>query len=320
MSTPAGHSIEVTLRQLAAQQHGVVTREQIRCSGASRHQIRHLVTTGRFQRPYPGILVLAGAPPTPLQAAFMAVAQAGPGAALSHASAACLWGLPTFLLFPLNVLVRRGSKDPRRVQDARVHSTRRLPPRHVVEHMGIPVTSPVRTLFDLSAVLPLGRLARALDDAWGARIVRADPLFECLDQLRGRGRGRVATMRLLLEERGNSYVPPESNLERRFRRLLVSDGQEPMAYQVELGGPEGRIARVDAVDREAMLIVQIDGDRHHRALLDVQRDDRQDAALRALGWTVLRISEHDIWQRPDQVMAQVRAARRMGGTHRRRIA
>jgi hypothetical protein len=263
--------------------------------------------------PRPGLLVLDGAPETPLQLASIAVAEAGPGAALSHSSAARLWELPTFRLLPLHVLVERGEKDPRSVRLANTHTTRLLPPNHVVEHLGIRVTSPVRTLFDLSAVLPLGRLARALDDAWGGRLVRADPLFGCLDQLRGRGRGRVATMRLLLEERGADYVPPESNLERRFRRLLAADGQAPMSYQVELGGDE-RIARVDAADRDAALVVQVDGDRHHTALLDVQRDQRQDAALRALGWTVLRLSEDDIWQRPEHVAAQVRAARAAGRT------
>jgi very-short-patch-repair endonuclease len=82
---------------------------------------------------------------------------------------------------------------------------------------------------------------------------------------------------------------------------------------VELGGDE-RIARVDAADRDAALVVQVDGDRHHTALLDVQRDQRQDAALRALGWTVLRLSEDDIWQRPEHVVAQVRAARAAGRT------
>jgi very-short-patch-repair endonuclease len=318
MSTEDASS-EAALRHLAARQHGVVTRHQLRSVDASRGRIHHLVSTGRWRMPRSGVLVVAGAPETELQNAFIAVAEAGPGAALSHSSAAWLWGLPTFRLFPLHVLVERGAKDPRTMQLATLHTSRVLPPSHVVEHLGIRVTSPVRTLFDLSGVLTLGRLARALDDAWGARLVRADPLFGCLDQLRGRGRGRVATMRLLLEERGTDYVPPESNLERRFRRLLTDDGQKPMDYQVELGGVE-RIARVDAVDRGAMLVVQIDGDRHHTALLDVQRDQRQDAALRSLGWTVLRVLENDLWHNPERVVAEVRDARAAGRAALRKVS
>jgi hypothetical protein len=194
------------------------------------------------------------------------------------------------------------------VSVATIHTTRTLPDHHIVEHEGIRVTSPVRTIFDLSAVLPPGRIARVLDDAWGRRLVRADRLLDCLEELRGRGRGRVATMRVLLEERGDQYVAPESNLERRFRWILADDGQEPMEYQVVLGGDD-RIARVDAVDRKALLVVQVDSDRHHSALLDCEHDERQDAALRSLGWTVLRIKEHDIWYRREWVARQVRAAR-----------
>ncbi|HEY6533551.1 MAG TPA: DUF559 domain-containing protein [Acidimicrobiales bacterium] len=92
-----------------------------------------------------------------------------------------------------------------------------------------------------------------------------------------------------------------------------------MDYQVVLGGDE-RIARVDALDREALLVVQVDGDRHHTALLDVQRDERQDAALRSLGWTVLRIKEHDVWYQRDRVAQQVRAARLEGRTRLRSAA
>jgi very-short-patch-repair endonuclease len=163
-------------------------------------------------------------------------------------------------------------------------------------------------VFDLSDVLPLGRLARVLDDAWGLKLLKADGLYETLEELRGRGRGRVAWMRMLIEERGHDYSAPESGLERRFRRLLEKDGQPPMEYQVDVGGDQW-IARVDALDRKAKLIVQIDSERHHSSLLDRRKDEQQDTALRALGWTVVRITEADLVRRPAWVATIVRAAR-----------
>lgn len=206
------------------------------------------------------------------------------------------------------MLVPRGSIDVRVPSLAKVHTTRRLPGHHVVELDGIRVTSPVRTVFDLSDVVPLGRLARVLDDAWGLRLLKADALIDTLEELRGRGRGRVAWMRMLIEERGRDYVAPESGLERSFRRLLEKDGQPPMEYQVDLGG-ESWVARVDAVDRRARVVVQIDSDRHHTSLLDRRHDEQQDAALRALGWTVIRITESDLRRRPSWVASIVRTAR-----------
>ncbi len=307
-------SDEAEIRALAATQYGVVTGDQLTERGWTRGRIWNLVRSQRWRpagSPGSGLLVLAGTPETPMQRAFLAVAEAGPGAALSHWSAAALWGLSGFRLEPVHVLVERGSKDPRRVSLSTLHTTRILPSHHLVSHHGIMTTSPVRTIFDLSGVVPLGKVARTLDDAWGSRLVRADRLFDTLEELRGRGRSRVATMRMLLAERGSGYVAPESGLERRFRRILLNDGQQPLEHQVDLGG-EVWVARVDAVDREARLIVQIDGDRYHTALLDRRHDAQQDEALSSLGWTILRLSEFDVWHRPEWVARVVREARARG--------
>jgi len=293
---------------LAASHHGIVTRHQLTELGLSPGAIHHLVASGRVEALATSVFAVAGTPRTWRRGAFAAVAETDGRAVLSHHAAAALWGLPGFPEGPLHVLAVRGTLDPRCVHLARLHTTRRLPPHHVVELDGIRVTSPVRTVFDLSGVLSLGRLARVLDDAWGLRLLKADGLYATLEELRGRGRGRVTWMRLLIEERGRDHVPPESGLERRFRRLLARDGQPPMEYQVDLGG-EDWVARVDAVDRAARLVVQIDSERHHTALLDRHHDQYQDAALRALGWTVIRITERDLIRRPSWVMAIVRAAR-----------
>jgi hypothetical protein len=301
-------TMRTDIARLAARQHGVVTRAQLHTIGLTDRAVVHLVRSGRLRAASRRVFVVQGSPMTWRQRAFVAVADSRSHGALSHHSAAALWGLPGFPQEGLHVLVPRGKVDPRVISTARLHSTRRLPPHHLVELDGIRVTSPVRTVFDLSDVLPLGRLARVLDDAWGMRLLRADGLYETLEELRGRGRGRVAWMRLLVEERGRSYVAPESGLERTFRRLLERDGQPPMEYQVDLGG-EGWVARVDAVDRTARLVVQIDSDRFHSSFLDRQHDELQDVALRALGWTVIRITESDLRRRPSWVAATVRAAR-----------
>lgn len=292
----------------AAIQHGLLTRHELLEFGLSPGAIVHLVSSGRVVAVAESVFRIVGSPETWRSRAFAAVAESKGRGALSHWAAAALWSLPGFAPGSLDLLARRGTLDPRNVHLSRLHTTRRLPDHHVVELDGIRVTSPVRTVFDLSDVLPLGRLARVLDDAWGLKLLKADGLYDTLEELRGRGRGRVAWMRMLIEERGGDYSAPESGLERRFRRLLEKDGQPPMEYQVDLGGQQW-IARVDALDRKARLIVQIDSERHHSSLLDRRKDEAQDAALRALGWTVIRITEIDLIRRPGWVAALVRAAR-----------
>jgi very-short-patch-repair endonuclease len=293
---------------MASGQFGVITREQLRALGVTRSAIAHLVRSRRLDRISERVFVVGGSPPSWSRSAYSAVADTGGRGALSHWAAAALWRLPGFPRSGMHVLVPRGAIDPRTVRTAALHTSRVLPERHVVEHEGIRTTSPVRTVFDLSDVVPLEKLARVLDDAWGLRLLRADGLFDTLEELRGRGRGRVAWMRMLIEERGRGYAPPESGLERRFRRLLAADRQAPMEYQVDLGG-HAWVARVDAVDRAARLVVQIDSHRHHSSLSDRRHDEQQDAALRSLGWTVFRVTDSDLRLRPEWVMRRVRAAR-----------
>jgi very-short-patch-repair endonuclease len=294
----------------ASAQFGVVTRAQLSQLGLTRSAVAHLVRTGRLHRISNRVCVIAGSPPTWHRSAYVAVADTGGRGAISHWAAAAHWRLPGFRRSGLHVVVPRGLVDPRTIRTATLHTTRALPAHHIVEHEGIRTTSPVRTVFDLSDVVPLGRLARVLDDAWGMRLLRADGLFDTLEELKGRGRGRVAWMRLLIEERGRGYAAPESGLERCFRRLLLADGQAPMEYQVDLGG-RSWVARVDAVDRAARLVVQIDSPRHHSSLSDRRHDGRQDAALRSLGWTVLRFSDRDLRHRPEWVVSVVRLARKL---------
>jgi very-short-patch-repair endonuclease len=56
-------------------------------------------------------------------------------------------------------------------------------------------------------------------------------------------------------------------------------------------------------------VVEIDGDRFHRALVDQRRDAARHAALERAGWLVLRFEEHDVWHAPARVVCAVRSAR-----------
>ena len=90
-----------------------------------------------------------------------AVLAGGPGAALSHASAAALWELRPSAATRIDVTVRRSGRGA--PSALRLHRPRTLRADEVTVHEGIRVTTPARTVLELAASLPTRALERALD-------------------------------------------------------------------------------------------------------------------------------------------------------------
>jgi hypothetical protein len=92
------------------------------------------------------------------------VLAAGPGAVLSHASAAAPWEIRPSAAARVDVSVRTSGGRAKR-PGLRIHRARTLRTEEITEHQGIPVTTPTRTLFDLASSLHRRALERALDEA-----------------------------------------------------------------------------------------------------------------------------------------------------------
>ncbi|MDP9452621.1 MAG: endonuclease domain-containing protein [Actinomycetota bacterium] len=52
--------------------------------------------------------------------------------------------------------------------------------------------------------------------------------------------------------------------------------------------------------------MEIDSEIHHSSKLDRESDARRDEALRAAGFEVLRVSDEQLWERPQEVVDRVR--------------
>src|SRR5690606_9780036 len=109
----------------------------------------------------------------------------------------------------------------RRSSLATLYEVKSLLPHHVTVLRRIPVVRPERMVLDLCATEHPGRAARALDDAWRRRLLTGRSLRRLLDDAAVQGRNGICALRALLEERGDGYVPPASNLERRFESILA---------------------------------------------------------------------------------------------------
>jgi very-short-patch-repair endonuclease len=93
--------LDQAIAALARRQHGVVSREQLRELGVQPRALSHRLAAGRLHQVHVGVYAV-GHPVLGRSGRWMAAVLAcGPGAALSHASAAALWGLrrgePTIL-------------------------------------------------------------------------------------------------------------------------------------------------------------------------------------------------------------------------------
>jgi very-short-patch-repair endonuclease/predicted transcriptional regulator of viral defense system len=289
---------------LALTQHGLITRVQALGLGLSTDAVRHRVSSGRWRVVARGIYRLAGAMVTDRQRAMAAVLATGPGAGISHESAAALQSLPGFDLEPLVVSVTR---DRRRLHESvRVEQSLHLPAHHLTVIDGIPCTTVARTLFDLGGKRKSwGRVARAMDTALARRMVTKADLWRVLIDLAERGRDGTVMFRTLLEERGGDYVAPESELERRFIALARNHGLPEPERQVDLGDEEW-IGRVDFLFRKARIVVEVDGAEFHDGLLDRRRVEQRDARLGAAGWYVLRFRWADVVERPTAVAQAIR--------------
>jgi predicted transcriptional regulator of viral defense system len=103
-----------------------------------------------------------------------AVLACGPGAVLSHTSAARLWGMlrtardrdgdsgPATSSLPVHVTVPGSARSRAGIH---VHRSHILSPGEATRRAGIPVTTPSRTLTDLRRFLPQPQFAAALREA-----------------------------------------------------------------------------------------------------------------------------------------------------------
>lgn len=292
--------------QLAATRHGVTTRRELRAHGASREQLRLLWSSRQWEPASREVLVRRGSPDTTARRLCIAVLDVGPPSALGHLSGARWWGLAGCALWPLHVTTTIGS---RRALPAstRLHRVRTLPAEWTTVLDGVPIARPELIALQLFAICREERAEVLVDRLWSMRLLSGPSVERFVDALGRRGRNGAAGLRRYLELRGPGYVPPDSGLEHRFARIMAEAGI-PMRRQVDVGDHRRWTGRVDSHHSTLPLVVEIQSERYHRALVDRERDRVRIAALRAAGFCVVEVTDVEVWTRPQDVVARVRAA------------
>jgi very-short-patch-repair endonuclease len=293
---------DLVIAGIAEKQHGVVSASQLRRAGFGEGAIRARLVSGRLHRVHRGVYAV-GHPMLSPEGRFLAAVLAvggGPAgevgsvldywkAAVSHRSAACLWGLLPAADGPLDVVARGLGGKAKRL-GVRLHRSRSLAPADVTLRRGIPVTTPARTILDLRRANSFGRPGAVPARELRRAIRQANVLGLPIGEESGRDRTR-------------------SDLERDFLRLCRHHRLPPPEVNVRIGP-----YLVDFLWLEHRLVVETDSYLYHRGRVAFQDDRDRDLKLKRLGYEVLRLSERQVDEEPDRVAETLRAVLEAQGT------
>ena len=165
---------------------------------------------------------------------------------------------------------------------------------------GLPVTTPVRTAYDLGRFLPSGQAVARLD-----ALMRATP-FSTEDVLllaerypAARGVRRLRSVLHLVD--GGAASPKETWL-----RLLLGDAGLPVpTTQIPIVDGYRALAMLDMGWPEFGVAVEYDGDHHRSDRRQYVKDQWRLRKLADLGWIIVRVIAED---KPEDVIERVRRA------------
>jgi hypothetical protein len=293
------HAIDAELARLAGRQHGVVATRQLSALGLARGGVAARARAGRLHRVHRGVYAVGHTVLTVNGRRMAAVLAAGPGAVLSHASAAALWDIRPTSATRIDVSVRSAGGRAKR-PGLRIHRTPTLQTDEITAHQGIRVTSPARTLLDLASSLPRRALERALDEA-EIRELYDRRALEAVALAHAGEHGARALAEALAQD--GDPVLTDSELEEIM--LGLCDEQ-----QLERPTPRAWVAglRVDFLFAASRLVVETDGYRYHRTRRAFERDRERDAILARAGYRTLRFTHRQLTREPALVAETIRSS------------
>jgi hypothetical protein len=297
LSTRSRHtpSVDAAIAALATRQHALVRQDQLLALGLSRSGIAKRVDRGALFRRHRCVYCVGHAGLSQEGEWLAAVFGAGRGSALGRMSAANLHEVSA-LRPPLIAVV---SPRLRTLDGVVVHRYRRLDPRDLTTHKGIPVTTVHRTIVDLADVVQIPHELTAVihEAAFKGRLVEP-AIRDAMERANGRHKLHVVDRAIELHKAGSAGI--RSRHELAFFLLATGAGFPEPLVNTHAHGFER-----DFHWPELGLAVEIDGPGHTRAPTR-DADQSRDASLLAAGYTVLRFSDAEVKYRPADVLTRLR--------------
>ncbi len=291
------------LARLAVAQHGVFALAQLEALGLSGPGVRARVRADRLHRLYRGVYGLVPRALLKREGLWLAAVLAcGPGAVLSHRSAASLHGLYAYSGRWIDVTVP--ARSSRAHQGIKLHRSTTLMPADTTAVEHIPCTTASRTLLDLAEAVNRRALERAFDQA---EIIGCFDRRALDDQLE-RNQRRVAArhVRELLDEHYVGATPTASKLEEAFLGLVLAAGLPRPQVNAWIVLPDrGPPVCVDFKWEAQRVVVETDGRKWHDTRQRRERDAERDQRLLAAGWRTLRTSWRQVQREPALIASRL---------------
>jgi len=287
------------LLETAQSQGGVVLRSQAVDAGFSSSGIARRLSSGEWKRvARGGYRLLKSSGRLDLVRAAVAVL---PGSIISHHSAAAIHGMPRV---PRNIVsVAVPSKTTHVFPGVDIHRYDDLDDDHVATVRGLPLTSPDRTVVDLSPLVSPRHLAVIVDEAVAENLCTIEALDSVLKSIARKGKPGVASLRAVIEERSGDQ-PTGTVLERHGTKLLVDSGIEGFVQEYPIPWATNR--RFDVAFPSERVAIEWDSRRWHMQVEAMRQDRERDRMAVQCGWRILRFTWADVHDAPDTVITTVR--------------
>jgi Transcriptional regulator, AbiEi antitoxin len=296
-----------TLRNLARNQHGVISRAQALRAGLTGDMIRFRVRSDRWRTLHPGVYATFTGFPGRGAQLWAAILSAGTGAMLSHETAAELQRLTDKPVETIHVTVP-GQRHIAVIRGVSLHrSGRALEAVHLD-------SNPPRTRVE-ETVLDLTQTAATFDDVCGwvtrafARELTDEPGLRAAMLQRTKLRWRNELHELIAAAASGDHSVLEYRYDRDVER---AHGLPEPVRQVPFSDPEGRSGRRDRLYRDYGVVVELDGRLGHGPE-DQWRDKERDNSAAVGGHQSLRYGWAHIRWHPCATALQVARVLRVHG-------
>jgi very-short-patch-repair endonuclease len=287
------HFADAAAIELAELQCGAFARWQLLGRGVTVDLIKRRVRDQRWCVALPGVYVLAGVPGSFEQRLWIGWLAVGPGAVVSHESAAQLHAIPDVVRDRVTLTTAHGWHQ--RLSGIVVHQLDDVLGDHRMALRGLPVTTPARTVVDLAAVVHPARLARIVEDTHHARIASHLEVGRCMASVARRGKPGIGRLARVLDHLTATNSKSMSKLERMLFEVLSAAGLPRPVSQFPFPGRQFTNGCVDAAYADVKLIIEVDGRTWHTRISAIKRDHERDAAAARHGWQTLRL----LWEHVD---------------------
>lgn len=268
----------------------MISRAQLRALGISKQQVSTWIASGHLHPVHDAVYAVGHRALPAGGHQLAAVLAGGPGAALSHASAAGHLGLRTSRASVVDVMVPRSGERAR--NGIRFHRPKIFGTEDVRVVDGIPTTTVARTLVDLAGVVRFEPLELAVEQAERLGVLDVKAIADVLARI-SRPRGVRNLRRCLGPERLDGSLTA-SRLERGFLALCRAAGLDRPLVNHRVEVAPGQWLKVDFLWPAYRLVVETDGWAFHGTPTAMRRDRRRDRELRAAGYRVERFTWDDV--------------------------